>query len=178
MNVSTKFQAAAAVVLLAGVAGCSQTAAPTIVPVATKVPVVTVAPSSAAAPLAKGKFTSHGVAAEIDATGTGAAVTGTLTVSDSGDHATVALECSRTTEGGLIEIGGLVTESTFTDGFPKDHRVAIVFQPGTPVVAVWWVALATEASAKSCRILVEEMIRPEELTGDLEPIQGDVEFGP
>ena len=135
-------------------------------------------PSPTPAPLALGNFTSHGVAAQLDARGAGSDVTGTLTVSDSGLLATVALECARTTEGGLIEIGGLVTDSTFDDNFPEGRRVAIIFQRGSPVQAVWWVALVAEAPVDTCEALVEDVIDPEEVTPGLEPIEGTVELAP
>jgi hypothetical protein len=140
----------------------------------------TAAPSPSPALLARGNFAAHGVAAQLDARGAGANVTGTMTLSepDTGFRATVALECSRITEGGLIEIGGLVTQSTFDDGFPQGHRVAIVLQRGSPVKAVWWITSATEAPAASCQTLVEGTIDPAEVSRDLEPITGNVELGP
>ena len=92
--------------------------------------------------------------------------------------ATVALECSHTTDGGLIEVGGLVTESTFDDGFPQGRRVAVIFQPGSPVKAVWYLAFVSEPLVASCKEMVEKAIDPAEVSPDLEPIQGAVEFGP
>lgn len=135
-------------------------------------------PSPSPAPLAVGNFTSHGVVAQLDARGAGASVTGTLTVSDAGMQATVRLECSRMFEGGLLAIGGLVTDSTFDDGFPEGHRVAVIFQRGSPVKAVWYIALVTEPIVDSCRELVEDVIDPEEAGPGLEPIDGTVELAP
>jgi hypothetical protein len=100
-----------------------------------------------------------------------------MTVSDSGLRATVALECARTTEGGLILIGGLVTDSTFDDNFPQDRRVAIIFQRGDPVKAVWWVSLAADPPVATCQALVEDVIDLEEVSAGLEPIEGSVELG-
>ena len=141
----------------------------------------TIAPSPIPTVLARGNFVSHGVTAELDATGSGANVAGSMALSesDTGNRATVDLECTRTTEGGLIEIGGLVTESTFGDGFPQGHRVAVIFQPGSPVKAVWWIALVEDAPVESCEALVADL-DPEdpELLAGLEPISGTVEFGP
>jgi hypothetical protein len=136
------------------------------------------APTPKAATLAVGNFTSHGVATELDARGSGADVTGTMTVSDSGLRATVALECARTAEGGLILIGGLVTDSTFDDNFPQDRRVAVIFQRGDPVKAVWWVALAADPPVATCQALVEDVIDLQEVSAGLEPIAGSVELGP
>lgn len=135
------------------------------------------APTPNAATLAVGNFTSHGVAAQLDARGAGANVTGTMTVSDSGLRATVALECARTTEGGLILIGGLVTDSTFDENFPQDRRVAIIFQRGDPLKAVWWVSLAADPPVATCQALVEDVIDLEEVSAGLEPIGGSVELG-
>jgi hypothetical protein len=101
----------------------------------------------------------------------------TLSESETGYRATVALECARTTDG-VVEIGGLVTDSTFDDGFPQGRRVAIIFQPGSPVKAVWYIALVAEAPVDSCQTLLEDMLDPEEFSPSLEPIQGTVEFGP
>jgi hypothetical protein len=128
--------------------------------------------------LARGEFISHGVSAQIDARGAGANVAGTMSLSDTGLRATVALECSRTTEAGMTMIGGLVTESTFDDGFPQGHRVAVIFQRGSPVQAVWWISLAAESPVASCRELVEDVIDPQEVSTALEPIEGNVELGP
>ena len=138
----------------------------------------TLAPSPSAAVLARGDFTSHGVVAHIDATGSGANVDGTMTVSDSGQDATVDLECARTTDDGLIEIGGLVTESTFDDGFPQGRRVAIIFEPGSPVKAVWRIALVAEPVDPSCQALFETMDKPgaDDPRPGLEPIEGTVDL--
>lgn len=136
------------------------------------------APSPTPSFLARGNFTSHGVVAQLDASGAGDNVTGTMTVNDAGNRATVALECSHTSDGGLIEVGGLVTESTFDDAFPEGRRVAVIFQPGSPVKAVWHVAWVSEPLVASCKELVENVIDPAEVSSDLEPIQGNVEFGP
>jgi hypothetical protein len=135
------------------------------------------APAATLPPLAMGSFTSHGVAATIDARGAGADVTGTMTMSDSGDNATVDLECSHSTEGGLLMIGGLVTESTFTEYFPQGHRVAIVFERGTPANAVWYVVLEGDAPLASCQAVVDALLAEgAELNKGLEPIVGTVEL--
>jgi hypothetical protein len=141
----------------------------------------TSSPSPSPSLLARGDFTSHGVTAQLDATGSGADVAGSMTLfeSDTGLRATVDLECARTTEGGLLEIGGLVTESTFDDGFPEGHRLAIILQRSSPVEAVWWIALVEEAPVSTCQELVAGL-DPEdpELLAGLEPIEGNVELGP
>jgi hypothetical protein len=136
----------------------------------------TIAPSPSPALLAVGDFTSHGVTAQIDARGAGDSVTGILTVSDAGLRATVDLECSRTKDG-LIIIGGLVSDSTYDDHFPGGRRVAVLFEPGSPVKAVWWIALVDEAPVDSCQALVEDNIADVDEAA-LEPIDGTVTLGP
>ena len=126
----------------------------------------TVAPSPSPPLLARGNFTAHGLAAELDATGSGADVAGTMVLSESNtdNRATVDLECARTTADDLIEIGGLITDSTFdvdnqTDwhgGMPEGQRVAIIFQPGSPVKAIWNVTSADQGVA-SCAAMFENM---------------------
>ena len=133
---------------------------------------------TAATPLAVGEFTSHGVAATIDAKGAGADVTGTMTMSDSGDNATVDLECSRSTESNLLIIGGLVTNSTFTEFFPQGHRVAIGFRRGDPVEGVWYVVFEGDAPLESCPAVIDALLNePGGLDDALEPIEGTVTFG-
>jgi hypothetical protein len=113
-----------------------------------------------------------------------------MSMSDSSasGRATVDLECARTTADGLIEIGGLITDSTFDadnqawhGGLPEGQRVAIVFEPGSPVNAIWNVTSADQGVA-SCAAMFENMdgSGDEILPGSpgLDPIQGTVEFGP
>ena len=174
MNTYAKLIVAAAVVLLVAVVGYQ------FLPASGGVGgEPTIEPSPSASILARGDFTSHGVVAHIDATGTGANVDGTMTVSDSGQDATVDLECARTTDDGLIEIGGLVTESTFDDFFPQGRRVAIIFQPGSPVKAIWRIALVAEPADPSCQALFETMDKPgaDDPRLGLEPIDGTVDLG-
>jgi hypothetical protein len=134
-------------------------------------------PSPSPAPLAVGTFTSHGVAAQLDAQGAGDSVTGTLTVSDTGLRATVDLECSRRADG-LLFIGGLVSDSTFDDFFPEGRRVGVIFEPGSPVKALWLIALIDEVPAANCQTLADDLFKPAEATAGLEPISGTVELAP
>jgi hypothetical protein len=96
----------------------------------------TIAPSPSPALLARGTFTvGDDNATELDATGDGANVTGTMTVSDdTGASIAVDLECTLTTEGGLIVIAGTVSQSTM-DLFPEGSRFGIMLGRGSPVRA-------------------------------------------
>ena len=184
MNTFAKFIAAAAAVLLVAVVGYQ------FLPRSGGVGgEPTIAPSPSPSLLARGNFTAHGIAAELDATGSGADVAGTMSLSESGKgSATVDLECARTTADGLIEIGGLITDSTYDPndqdwhgGFPEGERVAIIFQPGSPVNAIWNVTAADQGVA-SCAAMFENLdgSGDEILPGSpgLDPIRGTVEFGP
>lgn len=149
----------------------------------------TIEPSPSPSLLARGNFTAHGIAAELDATGSGADVRGTMSLSESGKgSATVDLECERTTADGLIEIGGLITDSTYVandqdwhGGFPEGQRVAIVFQPGSTVNAIWNVTSADQGVA-SCAGMFENMDASADKISPgspgLDPIAGTVEFAP
>ncbi len=184
MNTFTKFIAAAAAVLLVAVVGYQ------FLPRSGGVGgQPTIAPSPSPSLLARGNFTAHGIAAELDATGSGADVAGTMSLSESGKgRATVDLECARTTPDGLIEIGGLITDSTYEandqdwhGGMPEGQRVAIIFQPGSPVNAIWNVTSADQGVV-SCAAMFENLDGSTDkvLPGSpgLAPIQGTVEFGP
>ena len=125
----------------------------------------TIVPSPSPSLLARGNFTAHGITAELDATGGGADVAGTMSLSDrfTREGATVDLECARTTADGLIEIGGVVTDSSFGadnqawhEGFPEGRGVVVIFEPGSPVKAIWWVTLADE-SVGSCAALFQSI---------------------
>lgn len=150
-----------------------------------------IVPSPSPALLARGNFTAHGITAELDATGSGADVAGTMALSESNtdNRATVDLECARTTADGLIEIGGLITASTFIvddqsawhGGLPVGQRVAVIFEPGPPVNAIWNVTTADQGVA-SCEAMFEDLdASPDKISPGspgLDPIQGTVEFGP
>ena len=150
----------------------------------------TIAPSPSPSLLARGTFTAHGITAELDATGSGEDVAGTMALSESNtdNRATVDLECARTTAEGLIEIGGLLTESAWdpnaqdwNDGFPTGQRVAVIFEPGSPVKAIWNVTSADQG-VTSCEAMFEDLdsSADEILPGSpgMDPIQGTVDFGP
>jgi hypothetical protein len=135
----------------------------------------TIAPSPSPTLLASGSFTvPDDDATELDATGNGANVSGTLTVTSAGSRFSVELDCARTTEGGLIVIGGTVSDST-ADSFPEGSLFGIILQPGSPVRAGFM--FDEMVPGLTCLAFLEGPIDAEAGPG-LEPIEGTVEFGP
>jgi hypothetical protein len=111
-------------------------------------------------------------------------VTGSMTYSDPGGEDVggfkVDLACTRTTDSGLIMIGGPVTNSKDVDAAPEGSNVAIVLQRGSPVKAVFWLEHPDPHEA-SCPAFLESI--PEEgdpgyEPGGLEPIEGTIELRP
>jgi hypothetical protein len=138
----------------------------------------TIAPSPSPTLLASGTFRARGFAVVLDATGGASSVTGSMIVTDGSRNFTVDLECTRTTDAGLIWIGGDVTESANWSDAPKGTRAAIVFKRGTPVQAVFIFQMDDPRSA-SCQAFFDDMIAiGGEPVGALEPIGGTVELGP
>lgn len=169
MNTYAKLIAAAAAVLVVAVVGYQ------FLPERSGSGGPTTAPSPSPALLAAGNFTSHGVATRLDARGAGANVTGTMTVSDEGGRATVALGCSRRTDDGLTIIGGLVTDSTYGEFFVEGIRVAIVLQQGSPVKAFFHFPEGPPPA--TCPAVLD--VVPDSSTNEaLEPIDGSVELAP
>ena len=178
MNTYAKFALAAAAVLVVAVVGYN------FLPGRGGVGGPTATASPSPAPLAAGSFSSHGGNIELDATGDGADVTGTMTYTDTGGADlgvfTADLACTRTTDSGLIVIGGPVTVSTNAEIAPEGSNVAIVLQRGSPVKAVFWLEYPDPHEA-SCPAFLESI--PEEgdpgyEPGGLEPIEGTVELRP
>jgi hypothetical protein len=153
----------------------------------------TASPTSVAGTLASGSFTASlgefGEAFDIDATGTGDDVSGTLDVSfrSGADGAySVDLQCARTTDDGFLLIGGQVTESTYEEFIAEGAYVVIALAPGTPVRMLWAVdVLATDevpAPAESCSAYIETLLGDPEsifvaVDVDGRPIEGDLQLG-
>jgi hypothetical protein len=145
-------------------------------------PTPTATPTSDAITLASGSFTAQFGAATIDATGRSESTssdatrnwiaTGELEVSSEGGRFVVDLHCARVTANGLIWIGGDISESTHEEA-AEGVRVAIVFEPGTPVQSVLW--FEAEERAPSCDLFLEGAPSAADF---LEPIQGDVQLVP
>ena len=151
--------------MLAGCSSSSQTTTPS--PAASPT-----APSPSPTLLASGNFTSKGAAVELNATGGGSAVAGVLTVDDDGPRFTVDLECARTADGGLLMIGGDVTDSTHSFA-PEGTRVLIIFRRGSPVQAGFH--FETDPPAASCAAFLEGA-SDAGAEDSLEPIEGSVEL--
>jgi hypothetical protein len=142
-------------------------------------------PSPSPAPLATGSFISHGGQIELDATGEGSNVTGLMTYTDVGGedigHFAVDLACTRTTDSGLIAIGGRVTDSTNVDEYaPEGSNVAIILERGSPVKAVIWFE-HPEPPGASCPAFLETVPDAGDSgfdPADLEPIDGTIELRP
>jgi hypothetical protein len=130
-------------------------------------------PPATPVPLASGSFTASFGAIDLEATGSGANVSGVMHWSQEGDEFSLDLQCSRTTDDGLILIGGEATDVTHPE-MAEGDRVAIALQPGTPVEAILWTEDGPPAA--SCPAFLESI--PDQVANDLQPVVGDVELGP
>jgi hypothetical protein len=143
-------------------------------------------PSPSPAPLAAGSFISHGGQIELEATGEGSNVTGSMTYTDVGGEElggfTVDLACTQTTDGGLILIGGPIIESRngYVESAPEGSNVAILLQRGSPVRAVFWLE-HPDPHEPSCLTFLEsipDVGDPDFESTALEPIEGTIELQP
>ena len=153
---------------------------------ASPTPTLQETPSASPAPLAVGSFQSHGANIELLAWGEGSNVTGTLIATDVAGETvgkfTLVLGCARTSPGGLVEIGGVVTEAVkYEDFAPKGARIAIVLQPGTPVRAFIHAEYPDPPKA-TCQAFLESILPdlgdPGFDSSILEPIVGTIELRP
>ena len=174
MNTYAKIVAAAAAVLVVGVAAYQ------FLPRSGGVggPGPTINPSPSPSILARGTFVVHEISTTLDATGSGSTVSGSLrgSTANEGDF-TVDLHCERTIDG-LRWIGGDVTASTYVQNAPVGTRTAIVLQPGSPVKAVF-VFQMSDPPSRSCLAFFDDM---QALAGDvnagLDPIVGSLQLAP
>ena len=140
-------------------------------------------PTSASSPsatlLASGSFRAKGEPVELDATGDGDTVTGTMTVGDPGEPLfAVDLACARFAEDGRVLIAGNTTESN-AEWATEGTYTAIVLKPGTPVHAVF--GFQEDApSATDCLAYLDGIVDRHFATavgdGALEPTEGTVEL--
>ena len=141
----------------------------------------TIAPSPSPTLLASGTFRAQvggGYTVDLDATGAGDNVTGTMAVSSESGGYTVDLECTRTIDG-LLWIGGDVTESTNSNA-PAGTRAAIILKRGDPVEALFAWQEDGPPSA-SCQAFFDDNIAIDptaDLRAGMEPIVGTLELGP
>jgi hypothetical protein len=149
----------------------------------------TIAPPPSPALLARGTFVIRDWdTVEFEATREGSSVTGRMTVGlkeGTSDFLRVDLQCARTTEDGLIMIGG------YTDGaggrFAGMHEgtfAAIALKRGSPVKAQIWAygsapwTPTTDCVANLDGWLTEERTRFPDEIWLRDDIEGTVEFGP
>ena len=138
-------------------------------------------PSPSPTVLASGDFAIADTfrAVELEATGEGSSVTGRMIVSEHPDVRenlppeayvyTVDLQCTRTTDDGLIMIGGVTTEGNGLS--PEGTWSGIVFEPGSPVKArLLHQAGGPGSNATSCVGYLDEAARGED--GGPQPIDG------
>ena len=145
----------------------------------------TVAPSpTSAALLARGTFRLLGAEVELNATGGGDRVTGTMNVSHEDGDFSVDLKCTRTTADGVILIAGDITDSASPHA-RKGAREVIVLKRGSPVYGSFdseGRAGGDVTPAASCPALLQQVIDTGTQTvigpNGLEPIEGTVELGP
>ena len=194
MNKIVTIGLAAAAVLVAVVIGSQLLGSPTNVGVdgdATPTPQPT-SPTSVAATLASGSFSAplgeFGEAFNIEAVRTGEDVSGTMEISNpaGGEGAySVDVQCARTTDDGVLLIGGEVTESTYQEFIEDGAYVVVMLAPGTPVRMLWGAdVLVTDevpAPAESCSAYVDTLLGDSEIVQGIRaqgrPVQGELELG-
>lgn len=174
--------AAAAVVVVAVVASAVLPGLGIVGPGASPSPSPSLSPSL----LARGDFvTIRRGAVTLEAFGDGSSVTGRMTVSSEGASFTVDLQCARTTEDGLVMIGGSTIE-TANGGSglsPVGTWAGVVLRRGSPVQATVWSQRGGGTGATSCLAYLDErfdekLMDPVIDDDDPAPIGGTVEFGP
>jgi hypothetical protein len=145
-------------------------------------------PVPTAETLASGSFAVNlgdgGEAFDIEATSAGEDVSGTFDSSGAAGTYSVDLQCTRTTDDGLLLIAGEVTESTNETVSPGVY-VAIMFAPGTPVRALlaFDVLPSDEvpSPADSCPGYLETLVSDPELLASVDagapPIVGHLDLG-
>ena len=158
-----------AIVMAMALAGCAAPAgqAPTEEPNATR------GTPPGTTTFASGSFTAPFGSIDIEATGSGANVSGEMEWSQDAESFSLDLQCSRTTAGGLLLLGGEVTHVAHPE-MAQGDRVAIALQPGTPVEAILW--NEDGPPADSCGTFLESV--PDHIVNDLQPINGDLQLGP
>ena len=192
MNKIVTIGLAAVAVLVAVVIGSQLLGSPTNVGGdATPTPQPT-SPTPVAVTLASGSFSAplgeFGEAFSIEAVRTGDDVSGTMEISNpaGGEGAySVDVQCARTTDDGVLLIGGEVTESTYEEFIEDGAYVVLMLAPGTPVRVLWGVdVLVTDevpTPAESCSAYVDTLLGDSEIVQGIRdngrPIEGELELG-
>ena len=138
----------------------------------------TIAPPPSSALLARGTFKWRGTPIELEATAEGSSVTGSMTgtATEYGGF-TVALQCTRTTEDGLIVIAGDTTGSTTFTTY-EGTRAGITFKRGSPVHAVMFFQRDAPRAA-SCLTFIDSWLAYDiDIDHPSFVIEGTVELGP
>ena len=179
MNTYAKLIAAAAAVLVVAIGGYQ------FLPGTSGSGGTNTTPSPSPALLARGNFVTVRGAVELEATGEGSSVTGSMTVSGEGWTFTVDLQCARTTDDGLIMIGGYTTDADFLGSglSPMGTLAAIVLKRGSPVQATVWSQRGGGTDAASCLAYLDERFDEKLMDSRVDdddpgPIEGTVELGP
>ena len=149
-------------------------------------------PSSSPALIARGSFVEHDWGlVEFEATRAGSTVSGHMAVGEgrgSGWPLNVDFQCSRTTEDGLVMIGGVTTNAP--GGFDlQGQRAGIVLKRGSAVRANVWVGSLMDAPATQttdCEAYLDAWLThtrtvlrlPNWIPNDALDNDGTVEFGP
>lgn len=136
--------------------------------------------------LARGNFVTGDGAVELEATGDGSRVTGRMTVTAQGQNEpytfTVDLQCARTSENGVIMIGGVTTDSTGREAPREGTWAGIYLERGSPVEGAVWRPFGRFEGGQCLEFLDDQLAW--ERTTHLEPvdfadpIEGTVELGP
>ena len=179
MNTYPKLIAAAAAVLVVAIGGYQ------FLPGTSGSGGTNTTPSPSPALLARGNFVTVRGAVELEATREGSSVTGRMTVSEEDYSFTVDLQCARTTEDGLILIGGYTTKTAGGGSAlsPVGTLAAIVLERGSPVQATVWSQRGGGSSAASCLAYLDERFDEKLMDSRVDdddpgPIEGTVELGP
>lgn len=138
-------------------------------PTPTPSPAVTLASGSFTAPLTEAGMTT----VDIEATGGGANVSGSMNVSDDDGRFSVDLQCSRWTDFYILLIGGEVTDSTHYAAV-EGSRVVIAFHPRSVITALLWFDYSPPAA--TCGAFLQSVSIPIEVANDMETVAGTMRF--
>lgn len=138
--------------------------------------------------LARGNFaTNVGEVVALEATREGSSVTGSMTVSARGQNEpyafSVDLQCTGTTEDGLVMIGGVTTDATGEEAPREGAWAGIVLERGSPVGASTWRQGIGPRAASCLAFLQDQDMRERSTHLGPDPdwtdsVEGTLELGP